>query len=117
MSSSSSVRGRVPEALTVAEVSRVQSLADALDAGSRPQHIDLKRLARDHHAVLLSYWLTPKRSYVWTITPNSIEVTELPPAATIEQKVDAYSREILGLRGSNTSLAHGAELYDMLVHP
>ena len=109
--------GRVPEALTVAELSRVQSLADALDADSRPQYTDPKRLARDHHAVLLSYWLTPKRSYVWTITPSAIEVTELPPAATIEQKVDSYSRELLSLRGSTAALAHGAELYDILVAP
>jgi CHAT domain-containing protein/tetratricopeptide (TPR) repeat protein len=109
--------GRVREALTIAEVSRVQTLADALDAGSRPRRHDLKRLARDHHAVLLSYWLTPKRSYVWTITANSIEVTNLAPAATIEQKVDSYSRELLSLRVSATSLTHGAELYKMLVAP
>jgi len=108
---------RVREALTVAEVSRVQSLADALGDGSRPKRTDLKRLARDHHAVLLSYWLTPKRSYVWTISPSSIEVTELPPAATIEQKVGSYSRELRSLRGGNASLAHGAELYEMLVAP
>ena len=109
--------GKVPEALRVAEVSRVQSLADALDSGSGPQHTDLKRLARDHHAVLLSYWLTPKRSYVWTITPSSIRVTDLPPEAVIERKVDSYARELLSLRGSNVSLAHGAELYEMLVGP
>ncbi|HEX3579115.1 MAG TPA: CHAT domain-containing tetratricopeptide repeat protein [Thermoanaerobaculia bacterium] len=109
--------GRVREALTVAEMSRVQSLADALGSDSRPQQANFERVASDHHAVLLSYWLTPKRSYVWTITPSSIEVTELPPAATIEQKVESYSREILSLRGSMASLAHGAELYDMLVAP
>ena len=109
--------GRVPDALTVAEVSRVQSLADALDGGSRPQHTDLKRLARDHHAVLLSYWLTPKRSYVWTITPNSIEVTELPPAAPLNRKSMPTRCELRSLRGSSASLAHGAELYDMLVAP
>jgi len=109
--------GRVSEALTVAEVSRVQSLADALEGSSRPQHTDPKRLARDRHAVLLSYWLTPKRSYVWTITPNSIEVTQLPPAATIEQKVEAYSSELLSLRESTVRLSHGSELYDILVAP
>jgi CHAT domain-containing protein/tetratricopeptide (TPR) repeat protein len=109
--------GRVEEALTVAEVSRVQSLADALDGGSRPRHSDLKGVARDRHAVLLSYWLTPKRSYVWTITPSSIEVTELPPEASIEQKVDSYSRELLNLRDSSARVGHGAELYEMLVAP
>ena len=44
-------------------------------------------------------------------------MTELPPAAAIEQKVDAYSRELHSLRGSSASLAHGAELYEMLVAP
>jgi CHAT domain-containing protein/tetratricopeptide (TPR) repeat protein len=109
--------GRVAEALTVAEISRVQTLADALDRGSRPKLTDMKRLARDHRVVLLSYWLTPKRSCVWTVTPSSIEVTELPPAATIEPKVDSYSRELLSSGGSAARLAHGAELYDMLVTP
>jgi CHAT domain-containing protein len=109
--------GRVQEALTVAEVSRVQSLADALDGSSRTQHTDLKRLARDHHAVLLSYWLTPKRSYVWTITPNSIEATQLPPAATIEQKIESYSHELLRVRESAAGIAQGVELYEMLVAP
>jgi CHAT domain-containing protein len=109
--------GRVAEALTVAEVSRTQSLADALDVGPRSEPTDLQRVAREHHAVLLSYWLTSKRSYVWTVTPNSTEITELPPAEAIEQKIDAYSREIVALRGTNTSLAHGAELYDILVAP
>jgi CHAT domain-containing protein len=109
---------RVAEALAVAEVSRVQTLADALDAGARPQRVEPKRLARDRHAILLSYWLTPTRSYVWTVTPASIEVAELPPAKTIEDKVDAYSREMLSLRASNASLAsHGAELYNVLIAP
>jgi CHAT domain-containing protein len=110
--------GRVNEGLSVAELSRAQTLAEALDDRDRPQRVDPKRLARDRHAVLLSYWLTPKRSYVWTITPSSIEVTELPAADVIAQKVDAYSREILSLRASNAGLeAHGAELYNMLVAP
>jgi len=109
--------GRFSDALAVAEVSRVQTLAEALDAGVRPQHIDPKRLARDRHAVLLSYWLTPKRSYAWVITPSSIEGAELPPGSTIEQKVESYSREILSLRGGNASVAQGTELYTMLVTP
>jgi CHAT domain-containing protein len=109
--------GRIPEALAVAEVSRAQTLAEALDAGARPQRVDPKPLARDRHAILLSYWLTPKRSYVWAITPSSIEGAKLPPGSTIEQKVDSYSREILSLRAGDASMAHGTELYSMLVTP
>jgi CHAT domain-containing protein len=111
-------KSRVADALAVAELSRVQTLAEKLEAGARLQRVDLKLLARDRHAVLLSYWLTPKRSYVWTITPKSIEVAELPPAGTIEQKVDSYSQEMLSLRASNASaISHGAELFNMLIAP
>ena len=109
--------GRVAEALVVAEVSRAQTLAESLDAGEPSQRIDPMRLARKRHAVLLSYWLAPKHSYVWTVTPASIEVAELPPAGTIEQKVDSYSKEIISVRAGDASLAHGAELYKMLVQP
>ncbi|HSY49757.1 MAG TPA: CHAT domain-containing tetratricopeptide repeat protein [Thermoanaerobaculia bacterium] len=109
--------GRVAEALRAAEVSRAQTLAEALDAGVRPQRVDPMLLARDRHAVLLTYWLTPKRSYVWAITSSSIEVKNLPPAKEIESAVDAYSKEILDMRTSEASLTHGASLYSMLIEP
>jgi CHAT domain-containing protein len=108
---------RVVEALNVAELSRAQTLEEALDAEAERKGVDPKRLALKRHAVLLSYWLAPKHSYVWTITPSSIEVAELPPAGTIEQKVDSYANEIVSLHAGDASLIRGAELYKMLVQP
>src|SRR5439155_580293 len=69
------------------------------------------------HAVVLSYWLAPKQSYVWTITSTSIEVFRLPPAKTIEQAVDLYSTGLQSLRTTEQSRAGGASLYRMLVQP
>jgi len=108
---------RVEEALAVAEESRTQTLEEALGERTAVHRVDPKRVAREHHAVLLSYWLAPKESYVWTITPTSIEVFPLPAAATIEQAVDLYSTEIQSLRGNQQTRGDGAALYKMLVQP
>jgi CHAT domain-containing protein len=109
---------RVDDALSIVELSRAQTLAESLDAGTRPQGVSPRRLARDRHAVLLSYWLTPKRSYVWTINASSIEVAELEPAAAIEQKVSIYAQEVISLHATKARLAaHGTELYNLLVEP
>jgi CHAT domain-containing protein/Tfp pilus assembly protein PilF len=109
--------GHVDEAFAVVERSRAQTLDDALDTGAEPRRIDPKQIAADRDAVILSYWLTPERSYVWTITASSIEVTPLPAAAAMESALDAYSQEMLNLRTATTSMPHGAALYTMLVQP
>jgi len=108
---------RVEDAFAVVERSRAQTLDDALDRGAEPRRIDPKRIAADRNAIILSYWLTPERSYVWTVTPNSIEVNPLPAAPAIESALDEYSNEMLSLRTGNTSMPHGAALYTMLVQP
>ncbi len=111
-------KGHADEALDVAEMSRAQTLEEGLDLEAVSERAEPKRMARDRHAVFLSYWLTPKRSYVWTITPTSIDVSELPAAGTIESKLDSYSREILSLRTNSATLtSHGQELYKLLVAP
>jgi CHAT domain-containing protein len=109
--------GRVDDALDVAEASRAQTLAESLDTKASPQRVHPKRLAGERHAVFLSYWLAPKCSYVWVITPSSIEVSVLPPSAVIEHAVDVYRQELVSLRGFEASTVHGRELYRMLVQP
>ncbi|MGH9421454.1 MAG: CHAT domain-containing protein [Thermoanaerobaculia bacterium] len=109
--------GRAAEALTMAEVSRAQTLEEALGARSAIQPVDPRRVARQHHAILLSYWLAAKQSYVWAITPSSIEVFELQPAKSVEQAVARYSSELQSLRTAEQSRSDGAALYKMLVQP
>lgn len=106
---------RVPDALQVVETSRAQTLDEALGAEAAARSFDPQRIARNRGAVILSYWLTPKQSYVWTITPSSIEVEQLPPAKTIEDAIDTYARDIQTLRTGEASRARAAKLYSMLV--
>lgn len=106
---------RVPAALQAAESSRAQTLDEALGAEAAARSFDPQRIARNRRAVILSYWLTPKQSYVWTITPSSIEVETLPPAKTIEDAIDSYARDIQTLRTGEASRARAAKLYSMLV--
>jgi CHAT domain-containing protein len=108
---------RVAEALDVVETSRAQTLDAALDTTAVRRKPNPMRLAADRHVVILSYWITPEHSYVWTITSSRIEVTPLGPGTAIEREVDAYSRELVSLRAGETSKKHGAELYAKLVQP
>jgi CHAT domain-containing protein len=108
---------RVPAALQVTESSRAQTLDEALGKQATLRPFDPKRIARDRGAVILSYWLTPKQSYVWTISSSSIEVETLPPAKTIEDAIDSYTRDIQALRTGEASRARAARLYSMLVPP
>jgi len=106
---------QVPAALQVAEFSRAQTLDEALGTEATTLPFDPKKIARDRRAIILSYWLTPKQSYVWTITPSSIEAATLPPAKTIEDAIESYSRDIQALRIGDARSARGANLYSMLV--
>jgi CHAT domain-containing protein len=109
--------GRVEEALKITEVSRTRTLEDALDQRMPVSSLDVRRLARERHAVILSYWMARRNSYVWAVTPTSIEVFVLPPGAKIEETIDRYSTEIQSVRASERSRNDGAALYSMLVGP
>lgn len=109
--------GRVDEALGVAELGRAQNLEEALDSAATIHRTDPERVARRHKAIVLSYWLAPKQSYVWAITSNSVEVFRLPSMKTIEQAVDLYSTELQSLRAVEKTRADGAALYRLLVLP
>jgi len=104
------------EALLAAERSRAQTLEDALQGGEAHGRLNPQRVAHDHNAVVLAYWLGSSRSFVWIITGTSIEVAVLPPAAAIERRIDAYSRQLATLATPETALKNrGAELFAMLV--
>ena len=74
--------GREEQALQVAEYSRARVLAEKL--GLQPGTIEQVRLERfsevcaPKRAVVLSFWLAPRRSFVWVIKPDGIRMKELP---------------------------------------
>lgn len=109
-------RGEWEEALGVTEASRAQTLGESLPDIGKTR--DVRAIARDTGATILCYWLGNKRSYLWIVTPTKVDVVRLPPRKTIDGAVEAYKRELLGLRGTlNLSLAKGTGLWQMLVAP
>jgi CHAT domain-containing protein/Tfp pilus assembly protein PilF len=52
---------------------------------------EIQRELLDEHTVLLEYALGNDRSYLWLVTPNSLESFQLPPRSTLEETArDVY---------------------------
>ncbi len=116
------IRGRTAEALLVAETSRARLLSERLRGDGRPSApltvAQLQGLARRSRTVLLSYWLAPRRSFLWVITPAGLATFVLPPEAAIAQRVEAYRRAVDGLRDPLAGGAPmGIEIYNDLIAP
>lgn len=116
-------RGDRERALQVAEFSRVRVLME--DLGSAPESVgDVSIAALRQHAsrtgsVLLSYWVAPKRSFVWAIAPGGVHMYELPGAETIGGLVRVYRKAIeQDLRDPIAmGLPQGEQLSAMLLNP
>jgi len=101
-------QGAGQRALKVAESSRARVLAERL--GSSPSE---QALARIPNAVLLSYWIAPRRSFLWVVNAAGTRRFDLPPAAVIEKLVAAHRRTIEDDLREPTS----TELGDALLKP
>jgi CHAT domain-containing protein len=115
-------RGRVGDALQVAEVSRAQTLAEGLGLASKVSfplpNFQPRLIAQRFGATLLFYWLGEKRSYIWVITRSSVSLYTLPPSSEIEPLVKSYREALLGPRDVlETRNGIGTELYEILVAP
>jgi CHAT domain-containing protein len=90
-------------AFRVAESSRARVLEERLhrDEGGAPAADlgSLKEEARASGAVLLSYWLAPRRSLLWVIDSAGLHSYQLPPEAEIAAQVRRYNDAIQ--RGDN----------------
>lgn len=113
--------GRSDEALLVADRTRARRLRETLGRESPVMantSRDLRRLSTSSGAILLSYWTTPRRSFLWIISPGGVTLTMLPDAGTIQRHVEAHqglllrSRDPLGEQAPSS-----AWLYDTLVGP
>jgi hypothetical protein len=117
-------RGKIEEALQVADYSRARTLAEGLGVlkKGRVQNaafaIAPQQVARKLHSVILFYWLGEQQSYLWAITGNQIFLYPLPPRSEIAPIVHSYTRALLGSRDVlQTSNADGAKLHELLVSP
>src|SRR5262245_31450333 len=114
--------GRIEKALEVADSNRALVLAEKLKLERKSllwaQIPKLRQLARHLDAVLLSYWLAPKSSFLWVVTPNAIRSFTLPGEPKIRRLVEAHGNVI---RNSPDPIADtdstAADLYAALVAP
>jgi CHAT domain-containing protein len=115
--------GKADEALRIADQSRAQTLAQGLGVSSKTHSLAIPALrpsdvARKTDATLLFYWLGPKQSYLWAITPKKTELFPLPPQREITQSIERYRKTLLGFTDPvENSDADGLALYRMLVAP
>jgi CHAT domain-containing protein len=114
-------QGQSDRALEVVESSRGRVLAERqrVDAPARVTVAALRDLARTTRTTMLSYWLAPKRSFLWIVSGAGARRIDLPPAQEIEAAVRDYSAVLANalvnpLAGHDTS---GDRLFRMLVAP
>jgi CHAT domain-containing protein len=114
-------QGRQDRALEIADSSRGRVLADRqrVDAPARARVAAFQRVAAQTRTTLLSYWLAPKRSFLWVVTSGGVRRVDLPPAGEIEAAVRDYRAMIDNsiadpLENAGTP---GDRLYSMLVAP
>lgn len=114
---------RNADALTVANQSRAQTLAEGLAltsiaAASKPARFNPEAIARKSHATLLFYWLGKQTSYLWAITPERTALFVLPAQRQIGAAVERY-RKALMEAGDPLEEANpdARSLYTILVEP
>jgi CHAT domain-containing protein/Tfp pilus assembly protein PilF len=115
--------GADEQALQVADSSRALLLSERLQlAGSGRSSITRTRLqqtARQLNVVFLSYWLAPKRSFLWVVSGQTFTRLELPGRDRIASLVDEYRAFIdTSVRDPiSTDFAAARQLYEMLLAP
>jgi CHAT domain-containing protein/Tfp pilus assembly protein PilF len=105
-------------ALEVAESSRSHVLQEK--SGGEPSKQvsakDYQRLARDTKSVVLEYWLSPGKSYLWAIGPDSIQLHGLPAEQSIQKLVESYRAVITAGRNPLAAASDtGRKLADILL--
>jgi len=115
-------RGAAERALEVAEASRarvlMQKLGLASDLLRTVSAARLRRTAREFGAALLSFWLAPRRSFVWVVQPGAVRWFPLPPEAEIRPLIEALRGATEGLQDLIATDNQAARrLYEILLRP
>jgi len=116
-------RQRIKDALQVAELSRARTLAEGLGAVQQAFSFPLPefhpgKIAQRSNAILLFYWLAPKNSYLWVLTPQKTTLLKLAPDSEIDPLIKSYRKEVLAMHDAqDTGSSDGEKLYAMLVEP
>jgi CHAT domain-containing protein/predicted negative regulator of RcsB-dependent stress response len=112
--------GNSSRAFQVSELSRATILAETM--GWRRAHARTAALseyqtsARRMGAYLLSYWIAPRRSFLWVIAPSGTRTFNLPGEKEIAALVDAHQNSILDLRDpASSDQSPASRLYSVLL--
>jgi len=113
---------RAERALEVAESCRARVLVQKLGltgGGSwSPAAWKFREAARRLGATLMSFWLAPRRSFLWVVQPDRVVCFRLPSNSEIEPLVAVLRGAIEGLRDPLASeLAAARRLHAMLIEP
>jgi CHAT domain-containing protein len=80
--------------------------------------VDPRALARQSGATILTYWLGHDASYLWIVTPQTVQIVTLPSELELVPKIRAYRQAVVEMRTHDSAvIALGRELYDTLVAP
>lgn len=109
------------KALEVADQSRARFLRGGLLTSADMPAVtvqEFRAAARALDAVLLFYWVAPRRSFLWVVRPQGVELHVLPDVDEIGRHVEAHQTLVLN---SRDPLAEGspeaAWLYQNIVGP
>jgi CHAT domain-containing protein len=109
-------RGQPERAFEVARASRARVLSEKLKTVQPVAQPPLRNLAANTRTVIASYWLAPKRSFLWVIDGSGLRSFVLPPQSEIASRVARWRKAILdGDRPEETEAETGAWLYANLV--
>ena len=109
-------RGRIREALAVAETSRSRLLAEKIGRPLRPPKALLPRATPRNHVVLY-YWLMPAKSFLCVIKPQGARLVTLPGERQIAEDVKALNQLVLSSKDPRAGQGPAQRLYQTLVAP
>jgi CHAT domain-containing protein/Flp pilus assembly protein TadD len=115
-------RGHSDRALEVAEFARARLLAQRLGIEQTLERpvaaARFRATARRQAAALVSFWLAPRRSFLWIVTANRVSSFVLPGQEEIEPLVASYQGALQALRDPlQTANPAGMRLSKILLDP
>ncbi|WYL97308.1 MAG: CHAT domain-containing tetratricopeptide repeat protein [Gloeotrichia echinulata IR180] len=84
-----------------------------------PEPLKLPQIQQqlDKDTLLLQYSLGEKRSYLWAITPNSVDSYELPGREKIEDKSNVFRQVLVARTATNELTESATELSQQILAP
>jgi CHAT domain-containing protein len=115
-------RGKINDALRVADYTRARTLAEGLGRACKPTFapdaLNAPEIAHRAGGTILFYALGQDHSYSWVITPNRVKLFPLTAnQSEIDAAVQRYRKQLEGPPEILESSNDGSVLYQMLVAP